>query len=304
MNTLITGGTGLIGFNLAKSLLADGHKVWVLTRSPASARLPEGAQPLGWDGNTTQGWGDQVSAMDAVVNLAGATIGQWPWTPARKRILRGSRVQTGQLVAQAIEKASPRPKVLIQSSGVNYYGLRGDEVIDETAGAGSDFLGTLAEVWEESTRAVEDLGVRRVIIRTSIVLDANEGVLPIMALPVKLFAGGPLGSGRQGLPWIHLRDEVGAVRFLMENDQASGPFNLCAPGVLSSGEFIRTLAKVFHRPYWLPAPAFALRLVLGGMSETLLHGQFASSQKLTGLGYAFRFPTLEGALRDIYKKTG
>lgn len=300
MNILITGGTGMIGSALAASLVADGHSVWVLTRSSSGARLPFGAQPLVWDGRTPHGWGERLSEMDGVVNLAGATIGQWPWTAARKRVLVESRLQAGRAVAQAFELANPRPRVLIQSSGINYYGLRGDERIGEDAPPGQDFLGRLSTEWEESSRPVEALGVRRVVVRTAIVLDARAGVLPLMALPVRLFAGGPLGSGRQGLPWIHLRDQVGALRFVLENDQASGAFNFCAPDVVSNGQFIRTLAKVLRRPYWLPAPAFALKLALGGMSETLLHGQFAEPRRLLALGYAFKFPMLADALRDIY----
>ncbi|MEJ5223126.1 MAG: TIGR01777 family oxidoreductase [Anaerolineales bacterium] len=304
MNILITGGTGMIGSALAQALIAEGHKVWVLTRSPGGGRIPAGAQPLGWDGRTPRGWGERLSEMDAVVNLAGATIGQWPWTAARKRVLVESRVQAGRAVAQAIEAASPRPKVLIQSSGINYYGLRGEERIGEDAPPGHDFLGRLAAEWEESSRSVEALGVRRVVVRTAIVLDAHAGVLPLMALPVRLFAGGPLGSGKQGLPWIHLHDQVDALRFVLENEQAAGAFNFCAPEVVSSGQFIRTLARVLRRPYWLPAPAFALKLALGGMSETLLHGQFAEPRRLLALGYNFKFPSLESALRDIYNQAG
>ncbi len=304
MNVLITGGTGMIGAALAKSLLADGHTVWILSRSAHAERLPAGARLLQWDGRTTHGWGEIVSEMDAVVNLAGATIGQWPWTAARKRLLIESRVQPSQAVAQAIQAASPRPRVLVQASGINYYGLRGDERIGEDAPPGGDFLARLAIAWEEASRPVEALGVRRVVIRTAIVLDAHTGVLPLMALPVRLFAGGPLGNGRQGLPWIHLRDQVGAMRFVLENEQAHGAFNFCAPEVVSNAQFIRTLANVLKRPYWLPAPAFALRLVLGDMSETLLHGQFAEPRRLLAAGYRFAFPLLADALRDIFSRAG
>lgn len=304
MNILITGGTGMIGSALAKSLLADGHTVWILSRSAHAERLPAGARLLQWDGCTPRGWGERVSEMDAIVNLAGATIGQWPWTAARKRLLIESRVQPTQAVTQAIQAASPRPRVLVQASGINYYGLRGDERIGEDAPPGGDFLARLAVAWEEASRPVEALGVRRVVIRTAIVLDAHTGVLPLMALPVRLFVGGPLGNGRQGLPWIHLRDQVGAMRFVLENEQAHGAFNFCAPEVVSNAQFIRTLANVLKRPYWLPAPAFALRLALGDMSETLLHGQFAEPRRLLESGYRFAFPLLADALRDIFPRTG
>ncbi len=300
MNILIAGGTGLIGSHLARSLVNDGHRVWVLTRNPEHTHLPPGVQALGWDGRTPGAWCDRLADMDAVVNLAGATIGQWPWTASRRRTLIESRVWAGEALAQAMAVAPKRPGVLVQASGINYYGLRGSELIGEEAGPGQDFLGSLASRWEESSRAVEALGVRRVVIRTAIVLDAHAGVLPLMALPVRLFLGGPLGSGKHGLPWIHLRDQVGGIRYVLENEQAHGAINFCAPQVVSSGQFIRTLAQVLGRPYWLPVPAFALRLVLGGMSETLLHGQFAEPRRLLALGYRFAFPTLESALHDIY----
>lgn len=302
MNVLIAGGTGMIGSRLAHSLTKDGHGVWILTRHPEKTHLPAGVEALGWDGRTPGAWSERLAEMDAVVNLTGATIGQWPWTAARRRTLVESRVEAGEALAQAFAASSKRPGVLVQASGINYYGLRGPERIGEDSPPGSDFLSSLASRWEESSRAVETLGVRRVVMRTAIVLDAHTGVLPLMALPVRLFMGGPLGGGRQGLPWIHLQDQVGAIRFVLENEQASGVFNFCAPEVVSSGQFIHRLAQVLRRPYWLPVPAFALRLLLGGMSETLLHGQFAEPRKLLSLGYPFAFPSLESALRHIYAR--
>jgi len=300
MNVLITGGTGLIGSRLTKSLLDDGHKVWVLTRRPDRANIHVGAQPIGWDAQTTDGWGKRLSEMDAVVNLVGATIGRWPWTESYRHQLIESRVGAGKVLAEAIRESNPRPKVLIQASGINYYGRCGLEHIDETAPSGNDFLSRLSVEWEASTQSVEEMGVRRVVIRTAIVLEADEGILPVMALPVRLFVAGPLGGGRQGLPWIHMDDEIGAIRMLMDDERAQGVFNLCAPDMVSSGQFMRALAKSLHRPYWFPVPAFALKLVLGGMSETLLHGQFARPGKLISLGYAFKYPDLQQALKDIY----
>ncbi len=200
---------------------------------------------------------------------------------------------------EAIQASSTPPKVLIQASGVNYYGPHGLTPVSEAEAPGNDFLAELCKVWEASTEPIEKLGVRRVIVRSAIVLSARQGILPIMLFPVKIFAGGPLGSGRQGLPWIHLEDEVAAIRFLLENESASGPFNLTAPGLVSSADFNRAAAKTLHRPYWLPVPAFMLRLVLGEMSTLVLDGVYLQPERLQELGFHFRFETVEAALGDL-----
>jgi uncharacterized protein (TIGR01777 family) len=301
MNVLISGGSGLIGSALTHSLLADAHQVWILTRSPASTNLPAGAQPVAWDGRTNTGWLDVFSQMDVVVNLAGETVGKWPWSEAHKKRILDSRVNAGHAIAGAFQKAAKKPAVLIQSSGIGYYGPYGKDPITEEFPAGNDFMASVAAQWEASTRMVDvSLGVRRVIIRTSLVLDARQGVLPLMALPVRFFAGGPLGSGLQGVSWIHIDDEVRAIRFLMENDAARGAFNLSAPNPLSNANFLQDLARVLSRPYWLPAPAFALRALLGEMSTLLLDGQYALPQRLIKLGFVFRYASAEQAFRALF----
>jgi uncharacterized protein len=302
MRILIAGGTGLIGTALAESLLADGQQVWVLTRRPDSAHLPQGAAPLGWDGKTVGGRADTLSQVDAVVNLAGETLARWPWTKSRRRLLLDSRVLAGKALTQAIQAASPRPQVLIQASGVNFYGPHRQELVTEGDGPGADFLSRLCVDWEASTQPVESLGLRRAVIRTAVVFAPQGGILPLMLLPVRLFAGGPLGSGRQGLAWIHLADEVAAIRFLLENPAARGPFNLTAPAPISSADFTRTAARLLRRPFWLPAPAFALRLALGQMSTLILDGAYLHPARLQALGFTFRFPSLEPALRDLLGK--
>ena len=299
MRILITGGTGMIGTALAQSLLADGHQVSVLTRNPGQAHLPEGAKGLGWDGKTTGGWGELVSRMDAVVNLVGERLSRWPWTKQQKQRFWDSRVPVGKILVQAIQAASPRPKVLIQASGVNYYGPRGLEPVTEADAPGQDSLAGLCQAWEASTQPLEKLGVRSAIVRSAIVLSARDGILPIMLLPVRLFAGGPLGRGWQGLAWIHLVDEVAAIRFLLENDNAAGPFNLTAPDPISSADFLRTAARVLRRPYWLPAPAFALKLALGEMATLVLDGAYIRPTRLQEMGFTFRYGNLEAALRDL-----
>jgi uncharacterized protein len=300
MNVLITGGTGLIGKHLTSSLLADGYKIWVLTRNPARANLPQGAQALMWDGRTTTGWGERVSEMDVIVNLAGATIGAWPWTKQRKDNILYSRVNAGKAVARAIEAANPRPKVLIQASGVGYYGPRDDAAVNETFPAGKDYLADVAIRWEASSKPVEALGVRRVIIRNAVVLAKKGGILPLMALPVRLFAGGQMGNGRQGFSWIHLEDHVCAIRFLMDNIGATGAYNLAAPKPVSNAEFMRELARALKRPYWLSAPAFALRLVLGEMSTLLLDGQYVVPSRLLEQGFVFKFEEVRAAFNQLF----
>ena len=299
MDVLISGGTGMIGTALTKSMLADGHQVWVLTRKPKDARLPDGANAIEWDGCTSAGCGDVVNHVDAVINLVGERLSRWPWTKNQKQRFWDSRVKGGKALVEAIQAASKAPKVFIQASGVNYYGPRDLTPITEAEGPGNDFLSELCKAWEVSTEPVEKMGVRRVIIRSAIVLSAQDGILPIMLFPVKLFAGGPLGNGKQGLPWIHLDDEVAAIRFLLENKGAHGAFNLTAPDPISSAEFIRVAAETMRRPYWLPAPAFAMRLVLGEMSILVLDGSYLTPKRLQELGFAFRHGNVEEALLDL-----
>ena len=301
MKVMIAGGSGLIGSALTRSLLEDGHEVWLLSRNPKKVRVPQGAHALEWDGRTVyHHWLGIFSQMDAIVNLAGSTISQWPWSDVRKKAIVQSRVDAGRVLSQAFEKASPRPPVLLQASGVGYYGPRGDETIHEEMPAGDDFLSTVAINWESSTKIVDTMGVRRVILRTGLVLARDGGVLPLMALPVRLFAGGPIGSGKQGISWIHIRDQVRAIRFLMENNKARGVFNICAPNPTSNANFMRALARALHRPYWFPTPGFAMSLLLGEMSDLLLTGQFVIPQRLVNLGFAFDFESAYDAFQDLY----
>lgn len=301
MNVLISGGSGFIGSALAKSLLMSGHQVWILSRKPDTAASMDGIKWFGWDGRTSQGWLDTFEGMDAVVNLAGETVGSWPWNEARKQKILESRLMAGQAMSMAYRLATRKPGVLIQASGIGYYGPLGEERVGEAQTAGGDFMAQVARQWENSSQTVESYaGVRRVIIRTSLVLDAQRGVLPLMALPVKLFAGGPLGNGKQGVSWIHIDDEVAAIQFLMEHPQASGVFNLSAPQPVSNADFVRMLARTLGRPYWIPAPAFALRLALGQMSTLLLDGQYVLPMRLQELGFKFHYEDAEQAFKAIY----
>ncbi len=302
MNVLITGGTGLIGRALSRSLLADGHKAWVLTRSPERAILPLGVTALGWDGRTTDGWGTIVNEMDAVVNLAGLNMASWPWTEKRKQAFWNSRIWAGQAVASAIQRATKRPRVLVQSSGINYYGLRGEEAANESTPPGSDFLSRLAVAWEFSSQPVEEMGVRRAVVRTAVVLSRESIIMKLMELPARLFLGGRLGDGKQYLPWIHIADYIAAIRFLLDNERARGPFNLIAPQASSNADFMRALARALHRPYWFHVPSFMMKTALGEMSVMVLEGRRSEPKRLTEAGYQFKFPTLESALADLYGK--
>lgn len=300
MKVLVAGGTGLIGSALVAELARDHDEVVVLTRqTPASVRLPAGARAVRWDGRTAAGWGELVEGATAIVNLAGENVGAGRWTAGRKKKLRASRLDSGAAIVAAIEGAAEPPAVLIQSSGISIYGARAEEPVDEGASAGDDFLARLAVEWEASTAAVERRGVRRAILRSAVVLARRGGALPRLLLPLRLFAGGPLGDGRQGFPWIHLADEVRAIRFLIERRDLAGPFNLVAPQPLAQRDFCRAAARALGRPCWLPAPAFALRLALGEMAEMVLTGQRAVPRRLTEAGFAFRYPAADAALADL-----
>jgi hypothetical protein len=304
MHVVIAGGTGLIGTALGRSLITDGHRVTVLGRDPGRARVAPGVALRRWDARSAEGWVDVVEGADAFVNLAGESLagtGPLParWTPAQKQRIRDSRLHAGRAVLEAFQAASSRPGVLVQASGVGYYGPLEDAVATEQTPAGSDFLARLAADWEASTAAVETLGVRRVVARTGVVLAMAGGALPRLVLPYRLFAGGPLGSGRQWVPWIHLADEVAAIRFLIGEAAARGPFNLTAPGATTNAELGRTLGRVLGRPSLLPAPAFALRTLLGEVADLVLTGQRAVPAQLEAAGFRFRFPELEPALRDL-----
>lgn len=302
MKVIITGGTGLIGAALAKSLAADRHDVIVLSRSPQRATgLPASVQVVAWDGRSAKGWGHLADGADAIVNLAGESLAEGRWTAERKRRIQQSRLDAGQAVVEAIQAATQKPGVLVQSSAVGYYGPRDNREIAEDTPPGNDFLARVCVAWEASTAAVDAMGVRRVLIRTGIVLSLAGGALPRLLLPFKLGVGGPLGRGEQPFPWIHLDDEVAAIRFLLEHPTARGPFNLTAPQMLTNAQFGQALAKVLHRPALLPTPAFALKLALGEMAAAVLEGQQAVPRRLQELGFQFKYPQAAGALEDLVK---
>ncbi len=306
MRVLISGGSGLIGQALTDNLASDGHKVIVLSRSPGDVSgLPAGARAVAWDARTAEGWSHLADGAGAIVNLAGANLsggGFFPsrWTDEQTRIIRQSRLDAGRAVVQAVEQAGQKPGVVVQSSAVGYYGYHGDEVLTEAAPPGEDWLARFAaQEWEPSTAPVEEMGVRRVVARTGVVLSAEGGALPRLLLPFRLFVGGPMGSGEQWYSWIHLRDEARAIRFLIETEAAQGAFNLTAPNPVVNGELAKLIGRVMGRPSFIPVPGFALRLAFGEVADVVLKGQRTVPRNLLDLGFEFRFPTAEEALRDL-----
>ncbi len=301
MKIILAGGSGFLGTALARSLLAGGHSVWVLTRNPERAQVPQGAQAVGWDGRTPAGWGHLMEEADAVVNLVGENLGNWPWNAERKRRILSSRVNAGQALLEAVRQAAHRPSVLLQASGIGYYGLSGDRVVTEKDAPGTDFLAQVCVAWEGATRPVEELGVRWAATRNGLVLDARQSIFPLVLLPFRLFVGGPLGSGKQYFPWIHLDDQIQGMRFLLENEKASGAYNFVAPDLVTNAELGKAIAKAMRRPYYFPVPGYLLKLVLGDMSVLVLEGQRARPERLEQAGYQYRFPDLAGALRDMLR---
>lgn len=308
MRILITGGTGLIGKALVRELLDHGHEPIVLSRNPSRHESKiKGVQFAEWDAQTTRGWGHLVNEVEGIVNLAGENLagsGFFParWTNERKERILQSRLQAGQALVAAIEQARHKPQVLIQSSAIGYYGVRADEIISEEDRAGDDFIAQTGVQWEASTEAVEAQGVRRAVIRTGIVLDENDGALMRLLLPYRLFIGGPFGNGRQWYSWIHLADEVASIRFLIENEQARGAFNLTAPNPLTNADFGKALGRVMRRPSLVPLPGFVFRLMFGEVATVVLDGQRVLPQRLLDLGFEFQYPEVEAAFRNILGK--
>ena len=308
MRVIITGGSGLIGRALTENLTKDGHEAIILSRNPGKVRgLPAGSRALAWDAKTAQGWGAQADGADAIVNLAGESLkgrGFLPsrWTKRRKQAIRQSRLDAGAAVVAAIRQAKRKPKALVQASAVGYYGPHGSEPLDEQAAPGRDFLAGVCVDWEASTAEVELLGVRRAIARTGLPLTMRGGAFPLLVLPFRMFGGNTFGSGRQFYPWIHFDDAIAALRLLIENPEASGPYNISAPNPVSNRDFARTLGRVLHRPAWVPVPRFALQLALGEVSTVVMDGQRALPQKLLEAGFAFQYTDLEAALAELLKK--
>ncbi len=281
MRVVVGGGSGYVGRALVASLRADGHEVTTVSRSPG-----DGA--VSWDDVA-----EAVDGSDAVVNLAGTSIGSIRWTDARKKSILASRATTTRTLVRAIESAKQRPGVFVSASGIDYAGNTGDALVDELSPPGSSFLARVCVAWElEAAKAP----IRQVAVRTSLVIGPGADAVRLMAVPFRFFVGGRAGSGRQWFPWVHVDDLVRLYRHAIDSEALSGPLDAVAPQQLRQREAARELGAVLHRPSLAPAPAFALRLLLGEQADLLLHGQRAVSRKLDG--FEFRYRGLRAALED------
>jgi uncharacterized protein (TIGR01777 family) len=299
LRVVILGGTGLIGSALAERLKRDDREVVVVSRHPGRAGRVSGVTTVGWDAESPVGWGHLVAGA-AVVNLAGAGLADRRWSARRKAVLLSSRVQAGRAVARAAAAAEP-PVVVVQASAVGYYGPCGDEEVSEEHPPGDDFLARLCVEWEASSAAVEAAGVRRVVVRTGVVLSGRGGALPRMLPPFRLGLGGRLGSGRQWLAWIHADDAAAALEHLIDAPEAAGPYNLVAPAPVRNADFTKALAGTLGRPAPWVIPATALRVAFGEVAHTLVTGQRALPRHLEAGGFSFRFGDLGEALADILR---
>jgi len=307
MRIIIAGGSGLIGRALTSALTADGDEVVILSRKPELVEgMPEGVKVIRWDGTSIKDWGKIIDHSDAVVNLTGENLsgeGFFPsrWTKERKLRLVQSRVNSGKILTRAVDLAQVKPSVFIQASGVGYYGTEYEKPLTETDNGGNDFSANLCKEWEASSQPVELMGVRRVVVRNGVVLSTKSKALALLVLPYKLWVGGPLGNGHQVYSWIHIIDEVNAIRFLIRDDSARGVFNLTSPNPVTNIEFEKMISKVMHRPYYFPIPSFTMQMAFGEVASMVLRGQRVIPTKLLKEGYEFKFPGLEEALIDLLR---
>jgi len=292
MKALITGGTGLIGNHLAPALAAAGYDVVVLSRRARPAKSDR-IKFVTWDGKTIP---TTVGDIDVIINLAGAGIADHRWSDSYKREIVDSRVWGTTACVKFIQQATYKPKVFVSASAVGYYGTKDPNLLDESAKPGTDFLAQTGIKWEG---AAQGAGVRTVIPRFGIVLSLDGGAFPKLIKPFKMYAGGHLGSGKQGFPWVHIDDVVGAVLFAINHEALAGPVNVVAPECLNNKDFCKVLGGVLGKPSSLSVPSLVAKTMMGESSMLLLEGQFVTPKKLLEAGYAFKFATAESALRQL-----
>ncbi len=305
---VLTGGTGLIGKALVRALTERGDKVVLLVRNPEKAKseLPNLAGYYAWDAMSEGGeWTKALASADAVVHLAGTPVAA-RWNDDYKKEIYDSRIISTRNLVRAIAHAEFKPKVFITASGVGYYGNQGygkdEPMLDESAPAATDFLAKVCIDWEKEAFEAEKLDVRTVAVRTGVVLSTKGGALEKMLTPFKLFAGGPIGSGKQWVSWIHIDDEVGLFLFAIDNENVTGALNAVAPNPVQMQSLAETLGKVLSRPAIFPVPKAALELLFGEAAGVIAEGQRVVPKRALELGFSFKYPTLEGALRDIIAK--
>ncbi|GAB4363227.1 MAG: TIGR01777 family oxidoreductase [Calditrichia bacterium] len=301
---LITGATGFIGRALCDYLLSSNYGVSACSRNPRKAQdiLGENIEILPWDeGQLMRALDSESEKQWVIINLAGENLSSGLWTARKKKRILESRISSGKILSQVVEQCRHKPELLIQASAVGYYGSCGDDILDESAEAGKNFLADVVRQWEESTESVERLGIRRVIMRIGLVL-GEGGVLSIMKRPFQLFFGGHLGKGNQWYSWIHLQDVLQAIQFFIENKSQRGVYNLVAPVAVRAKDFSLQLGRQLNRPSWFHTPSWILTIFLGQLAEeTVLASQRVIPKKLTDNGFQFNFPELSPALRDIFR---
>jgi uncharacterized protein (TIGR01777 family) len=303
MKTVLSGATGFIGKAITEKILSLGGEAIVLSRgAPAVIRDPGGRTVVPWDGRTPGEWIRFLEGADAVINLAGESIAAKPWTPGQKQKILSSRVDATAAIVQAISGVSKKPRVLLNASAVGYYGDVPEGDVTESSPRGGGFLADVCEQWEETAMRAEKYGARVIIARFGIVLEKDGGMLGRILAPFRYFLGGPLGSGRQWLSWVHREDLIEAVLFLAGQSGFSGPFNLTAPDPRTMADFCEAVGKALSRPSLVKVPAFAIRWMLGEMSEMLLTGQRALPERLLRSGFRFKYPSLGGAFAKILQK--
>lgn len=308
MKVLIIGATGFIGRELVKELLTNGHQPVGVSRNTRKAKeiLGNMAEIVEWDGISAAALAKNLAGIEAIINLAGESIASGRWTARRKKQITESRIITGRLLSEAVGLAPDKPSVLIQGSAIGYYGTPVDAPADECHPAGSGFMAELTRDWESSITPAFKLIPRIVLVRTGLVLGKNGGLLQKMLLPFRFYSGTVIGSGKQWMSWIHISDQVAAIRFLLENPGCSGPYNLTAPNPVQMKKFVHATGKALGKPVWLKIPGIFLKAALGEMAqETILASQNIIPGKLIKAGFEFRYPQLEHALADLLpgKKT-
>ncbi len=303
MKIIVFGGTGFIGKALLNTPLFRESEVHVVTRHPHQTKIDrqQGVHLVPADDQLEKRLLDLYSGHYGIVNLAGHPLSRWPWTKKQRQKILNSRVRITQLVSDTVNTASKKPEFIAQGSAIGYYGFAHKGVLSESNAAGSSFLAKVCKIWEDALQLDEPQKTRVIYLRTGLVIGKGGGLLSILKLPFRFFVGGPLGSGKQMVSWIHLDDEAGAIEFLIKNEKLHGPFNLTAPNPVGMGHLLKSIGKHMHRPYWLPVPAFLLKTFLGSSfaQELVLGSQEVVPQKLHDTGYKFKFSELEKALSDL-----
>jgi hypothetical protein len=299
MKVAITGATGFVGSRLVERLQAQGHQPLILTRNRASAdRAFPTLEIVAYTPTESGSWQQAIAGCDAVVHLAGEPIAETRWTPERKQEILKSRQLSTQKIVEAIAQANPKPTVLVNASAIGYYGTSETATFDETSPAGDDFLAEVCQAWEAEAQKVKDAGVRLVILRLGIVL-GDGGALAKMTPPFKVFAGGPIGTGRQWFSWIHRDDLVNLILEALSRKDIEGVFNATAPNPVRMTELCQTIGETLNRPCWLPVPSFALEAYLGEGAKVVLEGQQVLPKRTTNYGFKYRYPTVKQALAEI-----